>query len=218
MPIRSMVSSMISLRIIASLSVGAGSAYPLHQVRLARLAAPGIAPAIIILRGWRSNGNSIDIFREAAGVPAGVARTAIRKRSMDTREILVAPGRKVLYLGFEMADDPHALKLYIDGSCYRNPGGPGAYACVVKLPEAWNRDDEPVFALGFHETTNNRMELAACIRAFEHVIEHGYALRVERVIIITDSLYVFDNFNRAPGWRSNGWRNSSGRPVENRSE
>ena len=134
---------------------------------------------------------------------------------MDTREILVAPGRKLLYLGFEMADDPHALKLYIDGSCYRNPGGPGAYACVVKFPEAWNRDDEPVFALGFHETTNNRMELAACIRAFEHVIEHGYALRVQRVIIITDSLYAFDNFNRAPGWRSNGWRNSSGRPVEN---
>lgn len=32
---------------------------------------------------------------------------------------------------------------------------------------------------------------------------------------ITDSSYVFDNFNRAPGWRSNGWRNSSGRPVEN---
>jgi ribonuclease HI len=75
---------------------------------------------------------------------------------------------------------------------------------MVKFPEEWNQDDEPVFAEGFHETTNNRMELAACIRAFEHVVEHGYALRVQRVIIITDSSYVFDNFNRASGGATGG--------------
>ncbi len=114
-----------------------------------------------------------------------------------------------------MSDDPHALKLYIDGSCYKNPGGAGAYACVAKFPESWNREDEPVFQEGFHETTNNRMELSACIRAFEYVADQGYALRVQRVIIVTDSLYVYNNYNRAAEWRRNAWKNLSGRPIEN---
>ena len=66
-----------------------------------------------------------------------------------------------------MSDDPHALKLYIDGNCYQNPGGAGAIACVAHFPEDWNRPDEIIFNEGFHETTNNRMELSACIRALE---------------------------------------------------
>ena len=66
-----------------------------------------------------------------------------------------------------MSDDPHALKLYIDGNCYKNPGGAGAIACVAKFPESWNRDDEIIFSKGFHETSNNRMELQACIKAYE---------------------------------------------------
>jgi ribonuclease HI len=114
-----------------------------------------------------------------------------------------------------MSDDPHALKLYIDGSCYKNPGGTGACACVAKFPESWNREDEPIFQEGFHETTNNRMELTACIRAFEYVADQGHALKVQRVIIVTDSLCVYDNYNRAAEWRRNGWNNWSGRPIEN---
>jgi ribonuclease HI len=34
--------------------------------------------------------------------------------------------------------------------------------------------------------------------------------------VITDSKYVFDNYNRAVGWSQNGWRNQHGRPVENK--
>ena len=67
-----------------------------------------------------------------------------------------------------MSEDPHALKLYIDGNCYNNPGGAGAIACVAEFPESWRRDDEIIFNEGFHETTNNRMELSACIRAFKY--------------------------------------------------
>jgi ribonuclease HI len=113
-----------------------------------------------------------------------------------------------------MSADPYALKLYIDGSCYKNPGGTGAYACVAKFPESSNRADEPVFQEGFHETTNNRMELSACISAFEYVAERGDGLRVQRVIIVTDSLYVYENYNRAVGWRRNEWKSLSGRPIE----
>jgi hypothetical protein len=34
-----------------------------------------------------------------------------------------------------MSDDPHALKLYIDGNCYQNAGGAGAIACVAIFPK-----------------------------------------------------------------------------------
>jgi ribonuclease HI len=114
-----------------------------------------------------------------------------------------------------MSDDPHALKLYTDGSCYNNPGGAGAIACVAQFPEAWNRDDEIVFDEGFYETSNNRMELQACIKAYQYVADQGIALRVQRVLIVTDSLYITNNSKRAAAWRANKWCNASGRPIEN---
>ena len=77
-----------------------------------------------------------------------------------------------------------------------------------------NRADEPSQE-GCHETTNNRMELSACIRAFEYVAEQSDALRVQRVIIVTDSLYVYEKYNRAVGWRKNAWKSLPGRPIEN---
>jgi ribonuclease HI len=114
-----------------------------------------------------------------------------------------------------MSDDPHALKLYIDGNCYKNPGGAGAIACVAHFPEDWNRPDEIVFDEGFHETTNNRMELCACIRALEYVADKGRDLGVVRVLIVTDSKYVYDNHKRPVTWRSNKWMNPAGVPIEN---
>ena len=114
-----------------------------------------------------------------------------------------------------MSDDPHALKLYTDGNCYKNPGGAGAIACVAKFPESWNRDDEIIFNEGFFETTNNRMELQACIKAYDYVAARGSALGVQRVLIVTDSLYVTNNFKRASTWRASNWCDASGRPLEN---
>ena len=114
-----------------------------------------------------------------------------------------------------MSDDPHALKLYIDGNCYKNPGGAGAIACVAKFPESWNRDDEIIFSKGFYETSNNRMELQACIKAYEYVAAQGSALGVQRVLIVSDSLYITNNFKHASTWRANNWCNASGRPLEN---
>ncbi|MEY2565010.1 MAG: ribonuclease [Verrucomicrobiota bacterium] len=60
------------------------------------------------------------------------------------------------------------------------------------------------------------MELRACIRAFEYVRTEGYDLRVQRVQIVTDSRYVHDHLYQADKWRRDGWRNTDGRPIENR--
>jgi len=38
---------------------------------------------------------------------------------------------------------------------------------------------------------------------------------LQRIQIVTDSKYVHENWRRAEYWRANGWRNASGRPIEN---
>jgi len=114
-----------------------------------------------------------------------------------------------------MSSDPHALKLYIDGAAFDNPGGPGGFAVIAEYPDEWNRQPEELLREGYRETTNNRMELSACISAFELVRSKGADLGVQRVLVITDSMYVCENRRRAPLWRRNKWRSVSGRPVEN---
>jgi ribonuclease HI len=115
-----------------------------------------------------------------------------------------------------MSTDPRALKIYIDGSALKNPGGAGGAAAWLEFPFDWDRPDEPLFAEGFQQTTNNRMELVACIRAFEYVRRNGYDLGIERILVVTDSKYVHEGFWRAEQWRKNGWRSAEGRPIENR--
>lgn len=111
--------------------------------------------------------------------------------------------------------DPHALKIYIDGSALQNPGGAGGLAGIVVYPDDWNLPNERIFEIGYQATTNNRMELLACLKAFEWVRENAIALRVQRVQIITDSTYVYEGRDHATWWRQNGWRNASGKPVDN---
>ena len=113
-----------------------------------------------------------------------------------------------------MSFDPHALKLYVDGSCLKNPGGRSGFAVWIEHPATRNEPDESLGELGFHESTNNRMELRACIWAHRWVLENA-APELSRVQVITDSKYVSENWRRAASWRANGWRNASGRPVEN---
>jgi ribonuclease HI len=114
-----------------------------------------------------------------------------------------------------VTDDFRALKLYIDGSALKNPGGSGGFACVAEYPEPWNRPDELIFQKGFHETTNNRMELCACICALEYVTSLVSERRPERVLIVTDSLYVYKNQNMPQQWRRDHWKNRYGKPIDN---
>src|ERR1700722_1289198 len=114
-----------------------------------------------------------------------------------------------------MSIDPRALKLYIDGSANDNPGGSGGIACLAEFPESWNRPDEEIFSVGFHGSSNNRMELKACLGALEYVRDVVTSMEVSRVQIVTDSLYVFDNQMMPAVWRRNGWKTNAGRFVDN---
>jgi len=111
--------------------------------------------------------------------------------------------------------DLRALKIYIDGSCRRNPGGAGGFAARIEYPFGWDRPDELLECRGFLGTTNNRMELEPCVFAHEWVLECGIGLGVDHFQIVTDSEYVYDGYYWAVGWSKGGWRNTFGRPVGN---
>ena len=97
------------------------------------------------------------------------------------------------------------IVIYTDGSSLGNPG-PGGYGVVIALPEG---DRE--YSGGYRLTTNNRMELLACIVGLE-ALEAPAA-----VALFSDSRYVVDGITKgwAKGWRRRGWRKSSGESALN---
>jgi ribonuclease HI len=111
--------------------------------------------------------------------------------------------------------DLRALKIHIDGSCRRNPGGTGGFAARIEYPFDCGRPDELLEYRGYFGSTNNRMEVEPCIFAHEWVLECGIDLGVSHFQIVTDSKYVYENYNRSIGWSRNGWRNLCGRPLDN---
>lgn len=116
-----------------------------------------------------------------------------------------------------MALDPHAIKIFVDGSALpKNPGRAG-FAAWIEYPDSWEMDSKEITLSNntFEQSTNQRMELLACIWAHEWVRENIVSGEIQRIQIITDSRYVFENRNRPQLWRSQGWRSADGRPIEN---
>jgi ribonuclease HI len=85
--------------------------------------------------------------------------------------------------------------IYTDGGCLGNPG-PGGYAAVVL-----NGDDRQELSAGFRRTTNNRMEVLACI------IGLGALPPGTDAVVISDSKYTVDAMTKgwAKKWRSKNW-------------
>ncbi len=95
--------------------------------------------------------------------------------------------------------------IYTDGACSGNPG-PGGWGAVLKYGE-----NEKRLSGGEADTTNNRMELTACIEALAALKEPC------EVDLTTDSKYVCDSVNKGwvYGWKRNGWRKSDKKPALN---
>ena len=98
----------------------------------------------------------------------------------------------------------NAVHLYTDGSCLGNPG-PGGYGVVLE----YNKHRKEL-SQGFKCTTNNRMEMLACIEGLK-------ALKRDcEVVITTDSQYVKQGIEQwMHGWKRNGWKTSAKKPVKN---
>lgn len=97
------------------------------------------------------------------------------------------------------------VQIFTDGACKGNPG-PGGYGVVLV---AGDRKRE--LSGGFRKTTNNRMELLACIEGLRSL------KRPCKVVLTSDSKYVVNAMVKgwAKKWRSKSWMLSPSKPAKN---
>lgn len=96
------------------------------------------------------------------------------------------------------------VTIYTDGACSGNPG-PGGWAAVLLYG---NKERE--ISGGEAQTTNNRMEMMAAIRALMLLKEPC------AVTLITDSKYLLQGYTEwVPGWAKRGWKTADKKPVKN---
>lgn len=113
--------------------------------------------------------------------------------------------------------NPYAAQMFIDGSCYKNPGGPGGIAGILELPDDGN-EPEIVFQEGYRGTTNNRMEMLAIIRALECIKKNSTKLKEEgisEIEIWSDSENAIRCYKCAELWKSKGWVGLYNNPIKN---
>ena len=97
------------------------------------------------------------------------------------------------------------VTIHTDGACRGNPG-PGGWGAVLVAG-----DHRRELYGGEPETTNNRMELTAAIRALE-----ALKRRCE-VDLYTDSTYVRNGIQSwLAKWKASEWRTAARKPVANR--
>lgn len=96
------------------------------------------------------------------------------------------------------------IYIYSDGACKGNPGAGGWGALLVS---GGHRKE---ICGGESNTTNNRMEMMAVIRALESL------KKPSTVEVHTDSQYVQKGISEwMAGWKRRNWRTADGKPVKN---
>ena len=94
--------------------------------------------------------------------------------------------------------------MYTDGACSGNPG-PGGWGAILIS----GKHRKELFG-GEAETTNNRMEMMAVIKALEALS------RSCTIVITTDSQYVKNGMTQwLAGWKAKGWKTANRKPVKN---
>ena len=98
----------------------------------------------------------------------------------------------------------NTVLVFADGACKGNPG-PGGWGAILRTGT-----HEKEICGGERQTTNNRMELTAVIRALESLKRHC------NVKVYTDSQYVQKGISEwLPQWKRRGWRTAGKKPVNN---
>lgn len=97
------------------------------------------------------------------------------------------------------------VDIYTDGACRGNPG-PGGYGAVLVCGS--HRKE---ISAGFRRTTNNRMEILACIAALECLKQPCEGT------VVSDSQYVVNTMEKgwARRWRAKGWMRNKTDRAEN---
>ena len=95
---------------------------------------------------------------------------------------------------------------FTDGACSGNPGVGGWGVVIIE-------DNKNEFFLngGDKNTTNNKMELTAAIKALKTFEKKS------TITLITDSKYVKDGIQSwIQNWKKNGWKTAAKKPVKNK--
>lgn len=97
------------------------------------------------------------------------------------------------------------IKVFTDGACSGNPG-PGGWGAILKYG-----GQEKELSGGEEQTTNNRMELTAVIKALSALKEPC------EVELVSDSKYVIDSIQKGwvYSWQKNNWVKSDKKPALN---
>jgi len=100
--------------------------------------------------------------------------------------------------------------IFCDGACSGNQfqTNKGGWGAVLKYKD----HSREIFG-GEKNTTNQKMELTACIRALEEIKTKNIPIE-----IYTDSAYLVNCMNQRwhEKWQRNGWKNSKKEAVANR--
>lgn len=134
---------------------------------------------------------------EPGALPSAAVRRAARPRAprqaTDSAPAPALPG--------------DVCHVYTDGSCLRNPNGPGGWAvCIVEANAAMQ-----TLSGGHPSTTNNRMEMTAAIEALRHIPKN------RPLQLATDSQYLKNGITKwIYSWKKRGWKKADGSPVLNR--
>ena len=97
------------------------------------------------------------------------------------------------------------IKIYTDGSCLENPGN-GGWAAIINI-----NDEIKKISGSVKDTTNNKMELMAPIKALQEIEEQ------QPIEIYTDSQYVkLGITDWVHKWIKNNWLTSKKEPVKNK--
>jgi ribonuclease HI len=98
------------------------------------------------------------------------------------------------------------VKIYTDGACSGNPGAGGWAAVLI-----YNENEKEIS--GFEaDTTNNRMELLACVKSLQELKKNNF-----KVEVYSDSSYLVNAINQdwIANWQKNGWKTSAKEIVKN---
>ena len=97
-----------------------------------------------------------------------------------------------------------SVDIFTDGACKGNPGK-GGWGVLLRAGTA-----EKELSGSEAQTTNNRMEMTAVLRALQALREPC------RVRLHTDSRYVIDGMTKWMfGWIKKGWKTADNKPVKN---
>lgn len=97
-----------------------------------------------------------------------------------------------------------AIQIWTDGACSGNPG-PGGWGALL----VWGTHEKELCG-GEPDTTNNRMEMIAAIKALEAL------KRPSKVDLHTDSAYLRNGITTwLHNWKARGWKTADKKPVKN---